>query len=86
MGKKEQFEKLLKDAGVTEYWCSSDFNPCMKYPNTKIVIPIINYKLAVSILDLYNDYEDNMNCSVEVVEKDNGFFNFITKDLERRVL
>ena len=58
----------------------------MKYPNTKIVIPITNYKLAVSILDLYNDYEDNMNCSVEVVEKNNDFFNFITKDLERRIL
>lgn len=90
MSKKEKFEKLLKDSGISEYWCSNGFNPNEDYPIVNIVIPTINYKLASDILNLYNDYvnyeEDKMCCSVDLQLKSGEFFGLLTNDLERRVL
>lgn len=27
MGKKEKFTEILKDAGISEYWATPDFDP-----------------------------------------------------------
>lgn len=90
MSKKDKFEKLLKDAGINEYWCSCGFNPNEDYPIVSIVIPTNNYKLATDILSMYNDYsnyeEDKMCCDVNLQQRGSEFFELVTKDLERRVI
>lgn len=90
MSKKDKFEKLLRDAGIHEYWCSCGFNPNEDYPIVNIVIPTTNYKLASDILSMYNDYnnyeEDKMCCDVDLQLRGSEFFELVTKDLERRVI
>ncbi len=90
MGKKEKFEKLLRDAGVSEYWCDRGFDPDEDYPYVTIVLPVKNYKLANHILNLYNDYinfdDDKLNCQVDLQEVTSKFFKTATKSLEKRVL
>lgn len=90
MGKKEKFEKLLRDAGVSEYWCDKGFDPDEDYPYVDIVVPSDGYHLVCQIMELYNDYEceteDRVHCMASPYKKGSREFNHYTKGMERRVV
>lgn len=59
--KSQLFLELLQSQGIREYWCSNGFNPDEEYPYANLVIPSKNSALAVEIMDLYNDFDNDDN-------------------------
>lgn len=85
MSKEKQFFDILKKYGITEYWCSKEFDPKDEYPGYKVVIPTNDPKPANDIYDLYTPREeDGGQVIVFKEDKNSDFFNVYTKGLERR--
>ena len=81
MSKEKQFFDILKKYGITEYWCSKEFDPSDEYPKNELLLP------ALSIIDLYTDENDPEGyCSLFVLKssKDSNNFSKYSDGLERR--
>ena len=52
MGKKEKFTEILKDAGISEYWATPDFDPDVGTCGG-ILIPTNNLAVALELRELY---------------------------------
>lgn len=88
MSKTDKFLKLLRDSGVSEYWCSPGFNPELQYPVARILIPVENYDLACKIMNMYNndDEDDESMLTVYPHSKGTKLFNIVSSTLERRTV
>lgn len=85
MSKKDRFESLLRENGISEYWCDKIFNPNDDFPGCVVVIPVDNASLACKLDDMYNDYEeDHLVFAVNAVDKDSKYFDAAISGLERR--
>lgn len=85
MSKKEIFESLLREHGITEYWCEKTFDPNDDFPDGMMVIPGNNWSLACKLGDMYNDYEEvHWIFVVIAVDKDSKYFDAAISGLERR--
>ena len=88
LGKEKQFFDILKKYGITEYWCSKEFDPSEDFPGGSIHLPTDDPKPALELYDLYTiiDVCPDEYCLVMVTKgsKDSETFNIATNDLERR--
>ena len=82
--KSQLFLALLQSQGINEYWCSDGFNPNDDYPYANLVIPSKNSTLAVEIMDLYNDFDndDNFHLYVTLDEPSSQTFKLNTEELK----
>lgn len=87
MSKEKQFFDILKKYGITEYWCSKEFDPSDEYPKNELLLPTNDPNPALSIIDLYTDENDPEGyCSFFVLKssKDSNNFSKYSDGLERR--
>ena len=88
MPKEKQFFDILKKYGITEYWCSKEFDPSEDFPVGAVFLPTDDAAPALEIYDLYTriDVCPDEYCPVTVTNgsKDSETFNIATNDLERR--
>ena len=86
MSKEKQFFDILKKYGITEYWCSKEFDPQDEYPGYRVVLPTENPKPANDLYDLYMPSDPDDRRQILVFQEDRGseFFNVFTKGLEKR--
>ena len=87
-GKEKQFFDILKKYGITEYWCSKEFDPSEDITVGSVFLPTDDAAPALEIYDLYTriDVCPDEYCPVTVTNgsKDSETFNIATNDLERR--
>lgn len=87
MSKEKQFFDILKKYGITEYWCSKEFDPKEDFPRTELLLPTDNPEPAVNVIDLYTDEKDPEGfCPLFVIKgsKGSNVFNKYSSELERR--
>lgn len=89
--KSKKFYEILRNAGITEYWASKDFDPDDFVIGSRVVLPTKDIAVAKKVDDIYsdNDYIDEIGQGVivEYAEKGSKLFNMILnygKDFERR--
>ena len=69
MSREKQFFDILKKYGITEYWCSREFDPSDEYPKDELLLPTNDPDPALSIIDLYTDEKDPEGyCSLFVLK------------------
>ena len=86
--KEKQFFDILKKYGITEYWCSKEFDLSEDFPVGSVLLPTDEGAPAVEISDLYTKMVEYTQeyCSVGVFIRagDSEIFNAATKNMERR--
>ena len=66
MKKSEKFYEILKNAGITEYWISNDFDLDADYPSAVLLLNTNNSKLLGELFAMYNDFDDESRCNLIV--------------------
>ena len=87
MAGEEMAHTLVRKYGITEYWCSKEFDPSDEYPGNELLLPTNDPNPALSIIDLYTDENDPEGyCSLFVLKssKDSNNFSKYSDGLERR--
>ena len=88
MPKEKQFFDILKKYGITEYWCSKEFDPSEDFPVGAVFLPTDDAAPELELYDLYTRMEEYTDeCCPAVVSmgaKDSETFNIAAKNMERR--
>ena len=87
-GKEKQFFDILKKYGITEYWCSKEFDPSEDFPVGSVFLLTDDAAPELELYDLYTRMEEYTDeCCPAVVSmgaKDSETFNIAAKNMERR--
>ena len=79
---------LVRKYGITEYWCSKEFDPSEDFPVGSVFLLTDDAAPELELYDLYTRMEEYTDeCCPAVVSmgaKDSETFNIATNDLERR--
>ena len=91
--KSEKFYEILRNAGITEYWASEDFNPDASVAGSRLIIPTDSVEIVGEIDDVYSNDEDiekfGYSVIIEFAIKDSELFSILLntgKNVERRIL
>ena len=58
MPKEKQFFDILKKYGITEYWCSKEFDPSEDFPVGAVFLPTDDAAPELELYDLYTRMEE----------------------------
>lgn len=95
MSVKSQFLGLLRKNGISEYWCSEDFDPNEKHPKGRLLIETESIRVMDELAQLYyQDIDDYLPDIVYIaflnhseVRENTASFRGAIKELQRiRVL
>lgn len=64
--KGKEFLTLLKEAGISEYYASEEFNLEEKNPKGTIIVPNMGNSLDIQVTELLNSEEDKEDLSGSV--------------------
>lgn len=76
MSKKgSEFIQILKDAGVKEYWATSEFNLEDEIPKGTIVLPKVADDISLRVDEVLNEItgnEEDFSCNVWILSDGNN--------------
>ena len=88
LSRKEQFYKILRDNGISYYYCTKGFDPDVQVQDAKVMIPSDVKDIDTKILDLYNDLENNEDVLTTVSSKgrylNTETYDFIVSRMQKR--
>lgn len=83
MKKSEKFYEILRNAGITEYWASKDFDPDADDAYGNVLLPTDDKSVMRKVNNLYNgDSDDGYSLFVDYGSKGSDAFNAVIECIE----